>query len=116
MIMIFLNCYIHTNWIQPLDDGEAIGNNQCLYLPKAELNTKNSTKRQLCFRLLKLVVFKSIKLEKSVSVYVEKRVTLIPTFLITYGKPKIPHESTKNIGVTNALLTLHRSPLVGGWI
>ena len=80
------------------------------------VKSQNSTKRQLCFRLPKFVVFKSNQLEKSVSTYVEKRVTLIPTFLITYGKPKILHESTKYIVVPNALLTLHRSPLVGGWI
>ena len=30
----------------------------------------------------------------------EKRVTLIPKFLITYEKPKIPHDSTKYIGGT----------------
>ena len=30
----------------------------------------------------------------------EKRVTLIPKFLITYVKPKSPHDSTKYIGGT----------------
>ena len=35
----------------PLDNVDVIGTNQCLCLPKAELNTKNSTKRQLCCRL-----------------------------------------------------------------
>ena len=29
-----------------LDDGHAIGINHCLCVPKAELKTKNSTKRQ----------------------------------------------------------------------
>ena len=32
----------------PHDNDNVIGTNQCLCLPKAELNTKNSTKRQLC--------------------------------------------------------------------
>ena len=31
----------------PVDNDNVIGTNQCLCLPKAELNTKNSTKRQL---------------------------------------------------------------------
>ena len=43
-----------------LDDGNAIGSNQCLCLPKAELKTKNSTKRQLCCRLVEILVFNSI--------------------------------------------------------
>ena len=43
-----------------LDDGHAIGINQCLCLPKAELKTKNSTKRQLCCRLVEFLVFNSI--------------------------------------------------------
>ena len=29
----------------PFDNDDAVGTNQCLCLPKAELNTKNSTKR-----------------------------------------------------------------------
>ena len=47
----------------------------------------------------------------------EKRVTLIPKFLTTYGKPKIPPDSTKYIeGPIPFLLSLHRSPLgVGGY-
>ena len=36
----------------PSDDYDLIGSNQCLYLPKAELKTKNSTKRQLCCHLI----------------------------------------------------------------
>ena len=36
------------------------GINQLLCLPKAELNTKNSTKRQLCCRLVEFLVFNSI--------------------------------------------------------
>ena len=39
---------------------DLIGSNQCLCLPKAELNTKNSTKRQLCCRLVEFLVFNSI--------------------------------------------------------
>ena len=38
--------------VQLLDNGFAISSNQCLCLPKAELNTKNSTKRQLRCRLV----------------------------------------------------------------
>ena len=43
-----------------LDNDDVIGSNQCLCLPKAELNTKNSTKRQLCCRLVEFLVFNSI--------------------------------------------------------
>ena len=39
----------HQAIIQQLDDAKVIGiTNQCLCLPKAELSTKNSTKRELC--------------------------------------------------------------------
>ena len=34
--------------------------NQCLCLPKAELNTKNSTKWQLCCRLVEFMMINSI--------------------------------------------------------
>ena len=30
-----------------LEDSDEIGINECLYLPKAEMNTKNSTKQRL---------------------------------------------------------------------
>ena len=43
-----------------LDDRHLLGSNQCLCLPKAELKTKNSTKRQLCCRLVEFLVFNSI--------------------------------------------------------
>ena len=43
-----------------LDNDNVIGTNQCLCLPKAELNTKNSTKRQLCCCLVEFLVFNSI--------------------------------------------------------
>ena len=49
-----------------LDDGHAIDTNQCLCLPKAELKTKNSTKRQLCCCLVEFLVFNSICLKISV--------------------------------------------------
>ena len=39
---------------------EVIGCIKCRCLPKAELNTKNSTKRQLCCRLVEFLVFNSI--------------------------------------------------------
>ena len=42
------------------DNDNVIGSNQCLCLPKAELKTKNSTKRQLCCRLVEFLVFNSI--------------------------------------------------------
>ena len=32
-----------------------------MHLPKAELSTKNSTKRQLCCRLVEFLVFNSIQ-------------------------------------------------------
>ena len=44
----------------PPDDDNVLGSNQCLCLPKAELKTKNSTKRQLCCRLVEFLVFNSI--------------------------------------------------------
>ena len=43
-----------------IEDGHAIGINYCLCLPKAELKTKNSTKRQLCCCLVEFLVFNSI--------------------------------------------------------
>ena len=42
------------------DNENVIGSNECLCLPKAELKTKNSTKRQLCCRLVEFLVFNSI--------------------------------------------------------
>ena len=44
----------------PFYNDDVIGSNQCLYLPKAELNTKNSTKRQLCCRLVEFLVLNLI--------------------------------------------------------
>ena len=44
----------------PSDTDGVIGSTQCLCLPKAELKTKNSTKRQLCCRLVEFLVFNSI--------------------------------------------------------
>ena len=43
----------------PLDNDNVIGTNQCVCLPKAELRTKNSTKRQLCCCLVEFLVFNS---------------------------------------------------------
>ena len=51
----------------PPDNDNVLGPNQCLCLPKAELKTKNSTKRQLCCRLVEFLVFNSICLKISVS-------------------------------------------------
>ena len=58
----------------PLDNDDVIGSNQCLCLPKAELNTKNSTKRQLCCRLVEFLVFNSIHWKTSDAFNVEDRV------------------------------------------
>ena len=44
----------------PFNNDNVIGTNQCLCLPKAELNTKNSIKRQLCCLLIEFLVFNSI--------------------------------------------------------
>ena len=58
----------------PLDNDDVIGSNQCLCLPKAELNTKNSTKRQLCCRLVEFLVFNSIHWKKSDAFNKDERV------------------------------------------
>ena len=47
------------------DDGYAIAINKWLCLPKAELKTKNSTKRQLCCRFVEFLVFNSIHWKES---------------------------------------------------
>ena len=44
-----------------LDNDDVIGSNQCRCLPKAELNTKNSTKRQLSCRLVEFLVFNGLR-------------------------------------------------------
>ena len=46
-----------------MNDGLAISTNQCLYLQKAELNTKTTTKQQLCCPLVQ-TVFNSIHQKK----------------------------------------------------
>ena len=66
----------------PFDNDDLIGSNQCLYLQKAELSTKNSTKRQLCCCLVEFLV-QLDSLEKSVSANEEKCVDFKPTFLET---------------------------------
>ena len=43
-----------------MNEYDVIGINHCLCLPKAELNTKNSTRRQLCCLLVEFLVFNSI--------------------------------------------------------
>ena len=47
------------------DNDSVIGSNQCLYLPKAELNTKNSTKRPLYCRFVEFLLLNSIYQNKS---------------------------------------------------
>ena len=49
---------ITSPWRSPYDD-IVLGINKLLCLPKAELKTKNSTKRQLCCRLVEFLVFNS---------------------------------------------------------
>ena len=49
----------------PSDDYDLIGFNQCLCLPKVELNTKNSTKRPLYCRFVEFLVLNSIYQNKS---------------------------------------------------
>ena len=46
-----------------MNDGLAISTNQCLYLQKAQLNTKTTTKQQLCCPLVQ-TVFNSIHQKK----------------------------------------------------
>ena len=36
---------MYDEWTMMMNNYDVVGINQCLYLPKAELNTKNSTKR-----------------------------------------------------------------------
>ena len=50
----------------PIDDYYVIVINQLLCLPKAELKTKKSTKRELCCRLVEFLVFNSIYLKISI--------------------------------------------------
>ena len=76
-----------------LDDCQAIGINQCLCLPKAELKTKNSTKRQLCCRLVEFLVFNSDSLDKKCPIWRNKP--------CTYESParsclKINHKISRN--------------------
>ena len=47
-------------WWMMLNEYDVIVINQCLCLPKAELNTKNSTRWQLCCHLVEFLVFNSI--------------------------------------------------------
>ena len=58
----------------PPGNDSVIGSNQCLCLPKAELKTKNSTKRQLCCRLVEFLVFNLIHWKKSDPASAENRV------------------------------------------
>ena len=44
----------------PLDNDDVIDSNHCLCVPKAELNTENSTKRRLSCCLVEFLVFNSI--------------------------------------------------------
>ena len=77
--------------IQLLDYGEAIGTNQYLCLPKAELNTKTAaqlTSGELCCVQLDSISKKGLN-QCGETCY------LIPTFLTTYSKLKIPHDSMK---------------------
>ena len=98
--------------IQLLDYGEAIGTNQCLCLPKTELNTK--TAAQLSSGKVCGVQLDSLS-KKGLN---QRGETCNPhTYIFNYGwKAETPHDSTKYIGGPIPLLTLHRSPLGGGCI
>ena len=74
----------------PLDNDNVIGTNQCLCLPKAELNTKNSTKRQLCCRLVEFLVFNSICQLIIVPSDGVNRGDLHKIFLILSGRRHVP--------------------------
>ena len=52
-------------------DSLAVSTNQCLCLPKVELKTKISTKRQFCRRLVEFLVFNSIYYKKTWSLFRE---------------------------------------------
>ena len=56
---------ITSTFQSPIDDN-VLDINQLLRMPKAEFKTKNSTKRQLCCRLVEFLVFNSICLIISV--------------------------------------------------
>ena len=70
--------------IQLLDDGLVISTNQCLYLPKTELNKKNPTKRQLCCCLVEFLVLNSIHKKKRDSPKTLNR----EEYDIIYGRPE----------------------------
>ena len=64
-IELLLFCFSSLNELIVLmelsdDNDDVIDYYKCRCLPKAELNTKNSTKRQLCCRLVEFFVFNSI--------------------------------------------------------
>ena len=58
--VIYLSIHWIDRWWMTWNEYDVIGINQCLCLPKAELNTKNSTRRQLCCLLVEFLVFNSI--------------------------------------------------------
>ena len=49
-----------TDMTMMMNEYDVIGINLCLFLPKAELNTKNSTRWQLCCYVVEFLVFNSI--------------------------------------------------------
>ena len=55
-----------------LDNSDANSTDWCLCLPEAELNTKNSTKWQVCCRFVEFFFIQLYPLEKSVSANKEK--------------------------------------------
>ena len=69
--------------IQLLHDGLPFTTNKWLYLPKVESNTEKSTKRQLFYHMVDVLVFNLIHYKKaSRSTRINERADLIPTFLI----------------------------------
>ena len=64
-----------------MNEGDVIGINQWLCLPKAELNTKNST--QLCCCLVEFLMFNSVHKKKSDSPKTSNR----EDYDVIYGHP-----------------------------
>ena len=82
----------------PLDNDDVIDSNQCLCLSKAELNTKNSTKQQLCCRLVGFFMFNLICQVRSVPSDEANRADLYDTFLIFPGRRPVPLFKAFSVG------------------
>ena len=86
----------------PLDNDNVIGSKQCLCLPKAELKTKNSTKRQLCCRLVEFLVFNSIHQKISVPTDGRNRVVVhLPEIFFIKQVVHLHYNSLFTVGPRN---------------